>query len=101
MDYKKQIIATLDELEKLTGAGSTVELRKTAEGLRTPYELFIHSQTLREVLAGLAPEPLDTSFTVATPQGNKKFKTLVEFTDYAEKHFAPKKTSYSIGAKVN
>lgn len=81
MDFKVKIEQALDELEKLTGEGSTAELRKEIKG--SPIELWRRYQTLRETLNELSEEKKDISFRIKMPDEKEmSFPNLETFDAY-------------------
>lgn len=93
MDFKVKIKQALDELEKLTGEGSTEGLRKEIERESNTHILWRKYQTLREVLAANSnpQEKVDVSFTVKLPEGKEaRFPNLAAFDDYMISYSDPR-----------
>ena len=87
MDYKIKINEALDQIEKLTGEGTTAPLRAEIGRESDPSKLFLKFQALRETLSSLQPEAKqDVSFTVKLKDGSTaKFGNLQDFFENQSK----------------
>lgn len=84
MDYKTKILACIAQLESMGPAGEDVKkgyesLRAQVRALQDQRSLFYMHQTLRETVASLTGDKVDTSFEMKMPDGTiQKFKNLSE-----------------------
>lgn len=84
MDYKTKILECISQLESMGPASDETKqgyenLRKQVQGLNDQRSLFYMHQTLRETVASLTGDQVDTSFEMKMPDDSiQKFSNLSE-----------------------
>lgn len=86
MDYKSKILECINQLENMGPASDEVkkgynDLRKQAVETQDLRSLFYMHQTLRETIASLSGDKVDTSFEMKMQDG-----TIQKFSNLSEMH---------------
>lgn len=92
MGYQSKILGCIDQLEAMGPASADVkqgyeDLRKQVREINDERTLFMMLQSLRETIASVSGDKLDTSFEIKLPDGSTtKVKNLDEASQKIKEH---------------